>query len=414
MKILHTVKLYHPSTGGMYEVVKQLSERLVNFGHDLTVATIKLPNGYQINLHGVKIKEFKISGNYINGIKGDISKYQKFLIDSNFDIITNFAAQQPMTDLTLPILNQIKAKKIFVPTGFAAFYEKKYREYYKKMAFWFKNYDANIFLSNDYRDINYAKKNNAKNITIITNGASKEEFQNTTIANIRKKLNICKNYFLILHVGSHTGLKGHNEAIKIFLEANIKKAILLIVGNPGQCLKNCENKAKKLNASNNFITNNKKIIIKKLTRIETVQAYHTADLFLFPSNAECSPVVLFECMASKTPFLTTDAGNAKEIINWSGGGLLLPTNKSYNPNISLPDKLKTITKKIICSLGLSTFNIYSYAKIKEAKNLLEYLYNTPSKRNHLAESGHTAWLEKFTWEKISRDYENLYLNLINK
>ena len=35
MKILHTVEFYHPSIGGMQEVVKQLSERLVLLGHEL-------------------------------------------------------------------------------------------------------------------------------------------------------------------------------------------------------------------------------------------------------------------------------------------------------------------------------------------------------------------------------------------
>ena len=42
MKILHTVEFYHPSVGGMQEVVKQLSERLVRLGHNVTVATSQL------------------------------------------------------------------------------------------------------------------------------------------------------------------------------------------------------------------------------------------------------------------------------------------------------------------------------------------------------------------------------------
>jgi L-malate glycosyltransferase len=52
---------------------------------------------------------------------------------------------------------------------------------------------------------------------------------------------------------------------------------------------------------------------------ETVAAYQAADLFLFPSDIERSPVVLFEAMASRTPFLTTAVGNAEEIFGWSGG-----------------------------------------------------------------------------------------------
>jgi glycogen synthase len=37
MKILHTVEFYSPSTGGAQEVVKQLSERMAEKGHVVTV-----------------------------------------------------------------------------------------------------------------------------------------------------------------------------------------------------------------------------------------------------------------------------------------------------------------------------------------------------------------------------------------
>ena len=55
MKILHTVEFYHPSIGGMQEVVKQLSERLVLLGHDVTVATTKMSERKESCINGVKI-----------------------------------------------------------------------------------------------------------------------------------------------------------------------------------------------------------------------------------------------------------------------------------------------------------------------------------------------------------------------
>ena len=75
----------------------------------------------------------------------------------------------------------------------------------------------------------------------------------------------------------------------------------------------------KHNESTLFKNKNMRILILNIDREETVAFYQTADLFLFPSNIECSPIVLFEAMASKTPFLVTDVGNSKEIISWSEG-----------------------------------------------------------------------------------------------
>ncbi|PTS95730.1 hypothetical protein DBR27_16840, partial [Flavobacterium sp. HMWF030] len=234
MRILHTVESYDPASHGMQQVVKQLSERLFKAGHSVTVATRFDPNRKSLNINGVEIVEFKISGKSVTGYNADeleIERYKYFLLNSDFDVITNFAAQQWATDIALPILNQIKAIKVFVPTGFSEFNNPKYSSYFELMKTWMKNYDMNVFLSDDYQDINFARENGINNIKIIPNGASEEEFVKDNSLDIRKKLGIPEDYFLILHVGSHTGLKGHSETIKIFKKTRIKKAVLLIVGN---------------------------------------------------------------------------------------------------------------------------------------------------------------------------------------
>ena len=56
MRILHTVEFYPPSIGGMQEVVRQLSERLVLLGHDVTVATTRIPERTASSQNGVKIR----------------------------------------------------------------------------------------------------------------------------------------------------------------------------------------------------------------------------------------------------------------------------------------------------------------------------------------------------------------------
>ncbi|WMW24307.1 glycosyltransferase family 4 protein [Methanolobus sediminis] len=390
MKILHTVEFYHPSVGGAQEVVRQLSERLAQLGHDVTVATTRLPERDFTIFNGVKIKDFSISGNAVRGFSGEIERYKEFILESDFDVIMNYAAQQWTTDLMLPMLDKIPSKKVLVPCGFSGLYSSEYREYYEQMKIWLKKYDACVYLSNDYRDINFAKKNGVDNKSIIIpNGAGEDEFSKKVNIDIRAKLKIPHNHFLLLHVGSHTGLKGHREAITIFKKSNIKDATLLIVANDinVRCTLNCH----LAEITNHFCKllhfTDKHIIVKFLSREETVAAYHEADLFLFPSNIECSPLVLFEAMASKTPFLTTDVGNAKEIIDWSNGGELLPT--------------------------LQYLNGYVKADINASIDVLQNLFYNPQKRQNLAINGYKKWILSFTWEKITRDYENLYFNVLN-
>jgi glycosyltransferase involved in cell wall biosynthesis len=390
MKILHTVEFYHPSVGGMQEVVKQISQRLVKLGHDVTVATTRLPERTENIINGVKIAGFGISGNAVRGLTGEIDAYREFLLTSEFDIITNFAAQQWATDIMLPLLDRIKTKKVFVPTGFSGLYLPEYKEYFESMKSWLKQYDKNIFLSDDYRDINFARDCGAENLMLIPNGAGADEFLPDPETDIREKLDIPKDRFLLLHVGSHTGVKGHSEALAIFEQATIKNSTFLLIANSfggGGCTKQCESTAEAFNLSPSGQLDNKKIIVTELSRIETVAAYQTADIFLFPSNIECSPLVLFEAMASKTPFLTADVGNSMEIIKWSGSGILLPTIKD-------PDG-------------------FSRVELSESARILENIYNDPAKRESMSISGFEAWRSHFTWEKIAGDYEKLYLGLLD-
>ncbi len=388
MKILHTVESYYPETGGMAEVVRQLSERLTRMGHQVTVATRKRKERISAMLNGVLISEFNVDGNLVRGMSGETEIYKNFILNTDADVITNFAAQQWATDIALPVLDKLKAKKVFVPTGFSEFYNPQYKSYFENLKIWMKGYDANIFLSDDYRDINFARDNGITHNILIPNGAAADEFLPLPAIDIRNKLGIDSGEFLIYHLGSYTGGKGHKEAVEIFLKSSLRNSVLLLIGfHNDHFQKEIRSDVKIKYWELKNLGKNKRIIISSVfNRQETVAAYQAADLFLFPSNIECSPIVLFECMASKTPFLTTDVGNAKEIIKWSNGGMLLPT----------------------------TFDDrgYSHAVINKSVQLLNRLYLDNEKRRHLAENGFNAWKNNFTWELIASQYDKLYNNLL--
>jgi L-malate glycosyltransferase len=390
MKILHAVEFYPPSVGGMQEVVRQLSERLAALGHDVTVATSHLPERESGLLNGVKIVPFRIRGNRVKGLSGDVEGYRRFLRGSGFDVIVHFAAQQWTTDAALDILDGIGAKKVFVPTGFSKLHSPEYAAYYDSMKTWMKQYDMNVFHSDRYQDVQFARESGVTRKILIPNGAGRDEFSRPAGADIRSRLGVPDGHFFILHVGSHTGTKGHGKAMDIFKKARIREATLLIAANrsEGGCFRRCAGRARSYRFSPKRAIQRKRLIVSELSRPETVEAYHAADLFLFPSAVECSPLVLFECMASRTPFLTTGAGNAEEIIEWSGGGKLLP---------SVPGGAGAVR-----------------ADVRGSAELLEWAAGHPEKRAAMAAAGHRAWEERFTWERIVLQYESLYGKLTGK
>jgi len=119
MRILHTSAFYHPRSGGAEEVVRQISERLAVRGHDVTVATTKLPERKSSFHHGVQIAEFPIHGvlgHSALGIRGDAAAFSNFLQIGNWDVIMNYAAQTWPTDtIKVDIPDKLAGHRALLP-----------------------------------------------------------------------------------------------------------------------------------------------------------------------------------------------------------------------------------------------------------------------------------------------------------
>ena len=417
MKILHTVESYLPARHGMSEVVRQISERLVTRGHQVTVATSCDSRRSEKVINGVEVIGFDVHGKSAIGMWGDISGYQRFLLDSNPDVIVNFAAQQWATDLTLPLLPQLKARKVFVPTGFSALADPMFSDYFASMTQWMRAYDTCVFLSDAYRDIDFARDAGVEPIAIIPNGAAEEEFQRPPDSGLRERLGIPKHHQLIIHVAGYLSVaKGQAEAVRIFSRSGLEDATLLLICpdfgksaiqslTPRQILKGIYHLVRgkglrgfafpaqlhllqyferKRNAARGC-----QIRGVSLTRQDTISAFLEADLLLFPSWIECSPLVLFEAAASRTPFLVTDVGNSAEIIRWTGGGRLLPGFRTNDREGSV------------------------LADVESGARCLDALMADGAARAQMASQAHQAWRQYFTWSRITEQYESLYASLLS-
>jgi glycosyltransferase involved in cell wall biosynthesis len=440
MKILHTVEFYSPSVGGAQEVVKQISERLAARGHQVTVATTYNPKRQSRLINGVQVEQFNISGNAVRGFTGEIESYQDFLKQGKFDIMMNYAAQQWATDLVYPILDQIPYKKILIPCGFSGLYMPEYAEYFKMLPAILEKYDHLAFHADDYRDANFARQHGINRWSIMPNGASFDEFS-IVDSTFRDRYGIPSDAIMLLTVGSHTGSKGHALALEALkkISADGSKVFLVIIGNilnpfskwksikiqldtwrnnfwplfrllqkrkfkilfsrivdlvkplfwgglyVSGCVQDCNMRANRINIMGD---RNKRVLLLNPPRADVVAAYHASDLFIFGSNIEYSPLVLFESMASKTPFLTLACGNAAEIVEWGKGGKIASTIKLEQGMVDGDPEV--FAHEITAMLG------------------------NKAELSMLAQNGYAAWQDKFTWEKIVVQYENLYQNLVKE
>ena len=442
MRFLFCCDLYHPSVGGVQEVMRQIAERMVHAGHQVTVATRRLAARTQRNHNGVAIEEFDVSGDLVAGLKGDVDRYREFLASFPADAILIKAAHQWSFDACWPVLDRISARKVFIPCGFSQYFNPAYRTYFRDLAGVLRKFDHLIFYAEHYRDIDFARAHGLANCTIVPNGASESEFAAAVDPAFRKRLGIPPDDFVILSVGSPPDAKGHREVAAAFAKMDARgRSMSLILNGAWEDAASApdaravgEMSARRADAdpsaavhpSNRLaravslwrergtmalarralsILSSRRIALRRaryrrsldrwiaraaaqplkkvfqlrLPRDQTVQAFLTADLFAFASRIEYSPVVLYEAAAAGTPFVTVPVGNAEEIARWTGAGIVCPSRRDAR--------------------GFTRANPARLARA------LERVAADADLRKSLATAGRSAWRTTFNWRSIAQRYE---------
>jgi glycosyltransferase involved in cell wall biosynthesis len=462
MRLLLCCESYPPHRGGVQEVMRQIAERMAARGHDVTVATSRHPRRKSNVINGVKIRAFKAGGKMVYGLNGQIDKYREFVSTFPADAILIMAAQQWSFDALWPILDDIKARKVFIPCGFSALYEPDFAEYFTELPNVLKKFDHLVFNAEKYRDIDFVRNVGLSNFTVLPNGISEADFEQEPDGQFRQKLAIPQDAFLFLTVGNPIEAKGHREVVDAFsrLDTGGQSAVLLSIagwsasgsGSPGRMrrlmeiarlegvrgltqlvrrklvnsrlgaavryagaaarrlwyiisvegwdgirqlvrrklarrpqpvpvasappLESIESIAARASAQP-F----RRVILIDLSRQDLIQAYLAADLFVFASRIEYSPLVLFEAAAAGTPFLTVPVGNADEIVRWTGGGMLCEAAKDSR----------------------------GYTRV-DPETLAREMAGCMKDREGLSRLGATArerWRNYFTWKVVAGYYEDI-------
>jgi L-malate glycosyltransferase len=381
LRILHCVEFYHPSPGGAQAVVRQVSEELGRRGHSVTVATTRLPERRTDELNGVRIEEFDVAGNTARGLTGEVDRYQRFVVNGDFDVLMTYAAQQWTTDALLPVLDRIPYRKVLAPCGFAGLADPTFGVYFSALPEALAKFDQLIFHSHTYQDIEFARGAGLANFSVIPNGASRGEFDDLD-SDFRERHEIDAEEPLLLTVGPHNWLKGHALVIEGFRRAEIDGGVLVVIGNRPLrlgCQWDCSRRALTTRLRSR---GGKRVILLDPPREEVLAAYKAADLFVFGSQVECSPLVLFEAAASGTPFVSVAAGNAAEIAEWTGGGIVVPSKRLADGGFTAaPEAFAEEITRLSADRGA---------------------------RESLSERGRAAWLGDYTWDRIAVSYEQAY------
>lgn len=358
MKIIQTCKYFFPYITGAGIYVQQLSKNLVKRGHEVTVYTPLRENTKECEIiDDIEIRRIPFS--HLN--------YKLFneLMKQDYDILHAHAIWSHVP--TSFFASKIKRKKFIVtPHGSWQFIERNifYESYYRTL--WraiTKNSSALIVLNND--EENSVKSwMPDKKVHRIPNAVDPYIFKPRSRDNFFENRGIKGD--VVLFVGAMQKGKGIYvllECIPCIIKDYPNTHFVLV----GKEVENIHPLIKKYKISRNVH------ILGRISHRELLSCYSSADIFVAPSLYEPFGTVYLESMASELPTIGTSVGGTTEIIDDMVNGILVEPRDS-----------------------------------EQLAEGIKLLLSDEKLRKKLGKNARKKIIEKYSWEKITDQIENLY------
>ena len=333
--------------GGISRVVYDLSHKLIQEGHDITVITYRDGNvPYVEDDAGVKVyrvDNYMISSNnFIDWILqlnfNMIAKAGEIIAEQgNFDIIhahdwlVASAAKTLKYAYNTPIVSTIHATEAGRNSGISTPEQK-----YINDTEWMLTYESSEVIVNS----NYMKNELQRlfglpyeKINVIPNGVDLNLYDNIERDYDFRRRYAMDNEKIILFIGRLVYEKGIQNLIAAMPKvlAHYNDAKLIVAGKGGMI--------DELRAQVNHLGLGNKVYFTGYLGSKDVQRmYKCADVAVFPSTYEPFGIVALEGMLSGTPVVVSDVGGLNEIVEHGVNGM-----KSYAGNAnSLADSILTL------------------------------------------------------------------------
>lgn len=375
LNIVHICPFYSPCTGGVAGVALNISEELVQRGHNVTVLTTNrnidgsilenIKNDEIIN--GVIIKRFKsiLKIGYMHYCP-DLITYLKH---NNFDIIHCHSYRHPNVQLSISIGKSKNIPTILHDHGslneigntpkFKALIYKIYDLTFGKLLL--RNVTRIITLTNSGKN-SYIKMGVDRNkINIIPNSAKISNLSDNILPDVIQKYGL-SDKTVIIFIGFLDTIKNPGLLIKAMphIIKKIPNAFLLLIGPDMGIRKEIE----LLINSNNLHKNCQ--LLGSVYGPEKDAFLECSKLLVLPSNREGFPLVLLEAMMHGKPVVATKTIGAMEIVKNGETGFLVEINDIHG--------MAEAVIKILSNPGMIT-NMGLHAKMESRKYTTNEIIN---------------------------------------
>ena len=405
MKVLIVSHNYFPAIGGAEKKIKEISERLVNSGEEVTVFSsnattteayihpgIPLPAPNSESINGVKVRKFPV----YQGMRPLLNRVHSLFWNYKlpFNDIIRAIYNGPIIFNMLPYILKEKADIIVaIPLPFLnvyyAYIAKKLRKaplsvipclhtddawaFDRKIMYKILSDTEMIMANTDYeRDYLITNGIEQDRISILGDGVNPKDFVRSNPQEFRKRYNI-GNAPVVLFVGRKEKWKGIDTLIDSMsiVWRKIPDAKLIVAGARTSYSKEIQKKVSSLDAGKRRNI----ILIDDFGDSEKPDLFASCDIFSMPSKVESLGIAYLEAWASGKPVIGCRIGAVTSVIEQGKDGLLV-----------------------------------EYGNQQELANGILKLMDNENLRRRLGENGKKKACGEYTWDIISERFrENLSL-----
>jgi len=381
MRILQVAPYFTPYPGGQERYVYNLSKYLVKMGHEVHVITSNYPKTKSFEeTDGITIERHKVFARILrNPITPGFLKIRGMI--RNFDITHmhnehSFSAmitayQKKRYDFPLILTNHGQLR---FGNFFSDAFEKIYNQSVGKNIF----RSANRIVALSSSDAEYISSLGieSKKISILPNAIDLSEFapyNNLDNIDFLKRYNV-EGKRIVLFVGQIIQRKGIEyllKSVKYVMKLSRENNIVFLVIGKGGFLEKAKNIVKNLNISDLIV------FTGEIPFSELVEAYKSADVFVLPSLSEGLPTTILEAMYFGLPVIATDIPGVRD--HFRKRALLVP-------------------QKNECKLAEAIIKLLKDEELAK----------------RLSANGKELVKSKYTWDIVSKKYEDLYKETVSK
>lgn len=362
MKILIFAGYFYPHKGGLEDYVHKLALGLVKKKYDIDILTTNsekvqshekkdgfniyrldcwnfLNNKYPIILPS--IKNFKIIKNLLKNNYAFVNTHTRFWMTSSLGLIFSKFNKIPLIHVEHGTCHtEVDSKFISLTNKMV---DHTFGSWIVK--------SAKIRIGVSEASLDFMEHLGKRGDIKISKGLDLKKFKKIK-SNLRKKLKIKKEDFVICYIGRAIYAKGVHDLIFAFNNTQKKNLKLLIVGDGDykSCLKKLADKNRNI------------LFLGEKNEKEVIEILSISNLFVNPSYSEGLPTTVLEAGAVGLPVIATDVGGTKEvIINKKTGLLVKPKNiGSLKDAINKLLENKSLSNKFSRNLNRLIKKEYSY------------------------------------------------------